>query len=303
MVPKKETSSRPLQEESSSQDVYTATSQQITQALKLWKDRLIKSGDYVPHQHRSHKAHIEKIKVLRGAMTDYLASIPVGNPSEALTFTHGRFGPIQRDNHIPLFYCEPEKFFKDVARESNILYNKRVCSLWDFYDYLSRDTPGYVVSRKDRRNPNQGDPIRKSNAAINPYPRDNGLAPVDNWLQTTSSSARPVVETPIMASAKTTTSRFDITAREDNDNPTKLTILQKQVVDRTMQKQTKIRAPAPSDGDSTDHDDDLFDDKLLPQEKLRLKGLETDIKRIKQQNYTPKYLKDNEKAISNAEKD
>jgi hypothetical protein len=43
--------------------------------------------------------------------------------------------------------------------------------------------------------------------------------------------------------------------------------------------------------------------KLLPQEKLRLKSLETDIKRIKQQNYTPKYLKDKEKAISNAEKD
>jgi hypothetical protein len=111
-------------------------------------------------------------------MTDYLASIPVGNPSEALTFTHGRFGPIQREYHIPLFYCEPEKFFKDVARESNILYNKRVCSLWDFYDYLSRDTPGYVDNRKDRRNPNQGKPIRTSNAAINSYPRDNGKHPL-----------------------------------------------------------------------------------------------------------------------------
>ncbi len=56
-----------------------------------------------------------------------------------------------------------------------------------------------------------------------------------------------------------------------------------------MQNKGRIRAPIPSDGDSTDHDDDLFDDKLLPQEKLRLIGLETDIKRIKQQNYTPKY--------------
>ena len=67
---------------------------------------------------------------------------------------------------------------------------------------------------------------------------------------------------------------------------------------------TKITVPIPSDGDSTDQneDDDLYDDKLLPQEKLRLKGLETD-KRNKQQNYTPKYLKDKEKAISKAEKD
>ena len=299
-VTKKETAIRPPQEQSSSQDVHSATPQQITQALRLWKDRLIKSGDYVPHQQRAHKAHIEKIKVLRGAMTDFLASIPLDNPAGALTFSHGKFGPIQREYHIPLFYCEPERFFREVAKESNILYNKRVCSVWDFYDYLSRDTPGYVDNRKDRRNPNQGKPIRTSNAAINPYPRDNGKTPVDNWLQVTSSSARPVVETPISAS---TTSRFDITAREDDENPVKLTILQKQSVDKVVQSKEKIRVPIPSDGESSEQDDDLFDDKLLPAEKLRLKGLETDIKRIKQQNYTPKYLKDKDKAISNAEKD
>jgi hypothetical protein len=76
-VTKKETAIRPPQEQSSSQDVHAATPQQITQALRLWKDRLIKSGDYVPQQQRAHKAHIEKIKVLRGAMTDFLASFPM----------------------------------------------------------------------------------------------------------------------------------------------------------------------------------------------------------------------------------
>jgi hypothetical protein len=44
VVTKKETPIRPLQEQSSSQDVYAATPQQITQALKLWKDRLIMEG-------------------------------------------------------------------------------------------------------------------------------------------------------------------------------------------------------------------------------------------------------------------
>ncbi len=107
VVTKKETPIRPPQEQSSSQDVYAATPQQITQALKLWKDRLIKSGDYVPLQHRSHKAYIEKIRILRGAMTDYTSFNPVG--SQALTFNHGKFGPLQREYHIPLFYCEPEK--------------------------------------------------------------------------------------------------------------------------------------------------------------------------------------------------
>ncbi len=43
LVPKKDDPSMPLQEQSSSRDAYAATPQQITQALKLWKDRLIKS--------------------------------------------------------------------------------------------------------------------------------------------------------------------------------------------------------------------------------------------------------------------
>jgi hypothetical protein len=66
VVTKKEIPIRPPQEQSSSQDVYAATPQEITQALKLWKGRLIKSGDYVPLQHRSHKAHWLPWQVLHG---------------------------------------------------------------------------------------------------------------------------------------------------------------------------------------------------------------------------------------------
>ncbi len=98
-------------------------------------------------------------------------------------------------------------------------------------------------------------------------PRDNGLTSVENWQHTASSSAKQVVETPITASTKSTTLRFDVTAREDDDNPIKLTILQRESVDRTVRDYARIRAPIPSDGDSTDQneDEDLYDGKLLPQ--------------------------------------
>jgi hypothetical protein len=261
----------------------------------------------VPHQHRSHKAHIEKIRILRGAMADYTALNPaqlVPRHSPFNTESSGLF----KESITSRFSIVNRRNFSKMWQEKAIYstINKRVCSVWDFYDYLSRDTPGYVVNRKDRRNAPQEDPIRTSSAANNPYPRENGLTPVDNWLQTASSSTRPVVATPITASSTTTiTSRFDVNARQDDGNPIKLTILQREAVDRTVLDKTKFRKPVPSDGDSTDYteDEDLYDDKLLPQEKMRLKSLETDIKRIKQQNYTPNYLKDEEKAMTNAEKD
>jgi hypothetical protein len=64
-------------------------------------------------------------------------------------------------------------------------------------------------------------------------------------------------------------------------------------------------APIPEEGDSTDDNDDeqLYDDKLLPEESSRLKKLQTDIKRIKQQNYSSHYFKTKDKAIREAEKD
>jgi hypothetical protein len=40
----------------------------------------------------------------------------------------------------------------------------------------------------------------------------------------------------------------------------------------------------------------------LPQEKIRLKKLQTDIKRIKQQNYSSHYLKTKDKTTREAEK-
>jgi hypothetical protein len=67
---------------------------------------LIKSGDYVPHQHRSHKAHIEKIKVLRGAMTDYL----------------------QRHSHLP---TEGSGLFKESTTSRSSTVNQRSFSrMW-----------------------------------------------------------------------------------------------------------------------------------------------------------------------------
>jgi hypothetical protein len=56
-------------------------------------------------------------------------------------------------------------------------------------------------------------------------------------------------------------------------------------------------APVPEEGDTSDstEDDQLYDDQLLPEDKIRLKKLQTSIKRIKQQDYRPHYLQSKER--------
>jgi hypothetical protein len=159
------------------------TREEIDRALESWRNTLIKSGDYVPQQHRSRSQHLEKIRVLKGTMSDYAKFNPTGLNS--LTFQHGKFEPLQREYNIPMHYADPEKFFKAVQSDPNIVYMMRMCSVWDFYDFLSKDTPGY------RHNPNYGDrksgiisvkdpettAIRAKNIAHNPFPKDGGKSP------------------------------------------------------------------------------------------------------------------------------
>jgi hypothetical protein len=111
--------------------------------------------------------------------------------------------------------------------------------------------------------------------------------------------SKPVVQTLIRApSASISSSSW---------NPPKLTLLQREVADKvatnTMKKPRN--SPVPEEGDTSDstEDDQFCDDKLLPDDKIRLKKLQTSIKRIKQQDYKPHYLKAKERAIREAEKD
>jgi hypothetical protein len=68
----------------------------------------------------------------------------------------------------------------------------------------------------------------------------------------------------------------------------------------------KRNAPIPEEEDSTNTDgetDMLFENRLLPDQKVKIAQLVKDIRRIKQKNYTPGYVKDKESSIEAAEKD
>jgi hypothetical protein len=69
----------------------------------------------------------------------------------------------------------------------------------------------------------------------------------------------------------------------------------------------KRNAPIPEeekDSTNTDEETDLlFENRLLPDQKTKIAQLVKDIRRIKQKNYTPGYVKDKESSIEAAEKD
>ena len=68
----------------------------------------------------------------------------------------------------------------------------------------------------------------------------------------------------------------------------------------------KRNAPIPETDDETNTDGEtnmLFEDKLLPEQRAKISRLLTDIKRIKQRNYSLGYMREKEKDIKAAEAD
>jgi hypothetical protein len=69
---------------------------------------------------------------------------------DALRATHSAFAGLQAKYNIPGEFCMPEELFREEQLDYSILYYKRCCSVYDFYNLLSKDNPCYV-ERKLRR--------------------------------------------------------------------------------------------------------------------------------------------------------
>jgi hypothetical protein len=270
-----------------------ATQRDIIRALDLWKNYLVKSEEYIPFQQRSEDLNIERIRVLKGAMSDYVRFNP-GGP-QADNFQHPRFKPLQREYNIPRQYIAPAHFFKEVEANLGALFKYRLCSVWEFYVLLCEDIPGFRPRPKhnDRRLGASIAVASKEATISKPVPEGQPLASMSAEIR------KPVVQTIIRTPS--------VSSSSSSANPSKLTWLQRDVADKvawnTMKKPRD--APVPEEGDTSDSTDDeqLYDDKMLPDDKIRIKKLQTSIKRIKQQDYKPHYLKDKERAIREAEKD
>ena len=118
-------------------------------ALKLWKDKMITSSDYMPFQERSEAEHMKEIKLLKSAIYDFRMLKIKGQA--ALQSDHANFRHLQSRYYIPKDFCMPEHFVREVRSNENTLYWKRCCSMQDFYHMCCVDTPFYVEKKKNGR--------------------------------------------------------------------------------------------------------------------------------------------------------
>jgi hypothetical protein len=117
----------------------------------MWKDLLIQTKDYRPFQHRSNDENLKEVKILRTAMNDFRNLKLCG--VDVLRETHPAFAGLQAKCNIPQEFCSPEELFREEQLDYNVVYYKRCCSVYDFYNMLSRDNPCYV-DRRSRRDGN-----------------------------------------------------------------------------------------------------------------------------------------------------
>ncbi len=255
------------------------TKHQRDKSLKMWKEALIHSNGYAPRLNLQAKEHAQNISFLIAAMVAFRNAKLKGE--RAHTWEHGQYGPLQKKLNIPRIYCPVDKYFDQVAKFPDAVYNVRCCPLFDYYRMLCRDTPGYVSSVKppmryggnsDKSNPRDHRPTRANQGF---YPKSN--------VNTLGDKTVPAL------------------------NPSSLDEEQIESADKAHRRRgaPKKNAPIPEDEDSTETDGEttnyLFEDKMLPEDKATILRLNKDIKRIRAQNYTADYLKKRDKAISAAE--
>jgi hypothetical protein len=281
------------------------TKDQRNDALEIWKQLLITTKDYVPFHHCTEGENLKAVKVLRSAMSHFRTLRLSGMGK--LRATHPEFFNLQEKYYIPKDFCLPEDFFREEQLDFSVSYTKRCCSLYDFYNLLSMDSPGYID--RDTRRANERSRAESNESSMDP-PRSNEAF---KSLRQESSAAPDITKRHVNPSFNPFIHASNQPQRQDvitftSTNPSNLDREQRASAEKAevQRRAPKKNAPIPSDGDETNTDGEtsyLFQDKLTPAEKNRISKLETEIKRIKSRIYTPAYLKERERAINNAEFD
>jgi hypothetical protein len=222
---------------------------------------------------------------------------------------HQEYGPLQKQYHIPSEYMAPDAFFEKFknADDNQIVYYKRICSVRDYYEMLSRDNPQYRQREPKitRPNPNPRDyrPAPKKNIAYNPY-NSGDKAPSDKWgkglisstlstshlnawkdqnngLMGVTSPSTPMIRSPPVISAPVIRAPVISTLSAEQQHASEGTHRHRSDMSRST-----VPVPNSDNESSQDDSDSLFDDQLLPPEKNKIMRLRKEIKESKVDKHT-----------------
>jgi hypothetical protein len=232
---------------------------------------------------------------------------------DGLQSKHSDFAGLQAKYNIPGEFCMPEELFREEQLDYSIMYYKRCCSVYDFYNLLSKDNPCYVERKLRRVNNANGGLANREPPAVQEgrYKSERRESPVVQENMTfskshgTARSSNPAYNPFIHANVRPQRRGIiDI----KSTNPSDLNREQRDAAEKAERRRRapQKNAPIPEDGDSTNTDGEtsmLYENKLLPAANSQILKLRTAIKRIKSKTYEYGYLKEREKAITAAEAD
>ncbi len=181
-------------------DTYLSDGQLGAMALEAWRSHLRKMHEYLPDRDIPKATHLDHLKVLSSALTDFKRQWTALNlwGEGAVSYKHERYALICQKYHIPPEVCCPKELMRSVERkEMNTLYRKRCCQLNKFYSMLLKDTPQPRIIKKRGRNRGQQDQnlhllLERTQPSI---PWREEQTPISGWarhLSWTCLSQRPV---------------------------------------------------------------------------------------------------------------
>jgi hypothetical protein len=200
-------------------------------------------------------------------------------------------------------------YFKNLEADVQFAYYNRPCSVHEYYELVCRDTPGYNAGHV------KGQHNRASFRSAARQPT------------TSASSTRPVAHNPgfqrphdpppefdedeaLARWRKNLPSTQEMESSSTTNGTTNLSEQLKWAAEQTQLRRKKAQvdkraAPVPEDEDSTNDtetDDNVFDEHLLPSDKLRIAKLKEEHKLIRTRVYSKSYKEARERDITAAEK-
>ncbi len=87
-------------------------------ALEAWRSHLRKMHEYLPDRDIAKSVHLDHLKVLSSALTDFKKQRTALNlwGESAVAYKHERYGLICQKYHTPAEVCSPKELLKAIRR-------------------------------------------------------------------------------------------------------------------------------------------------------------------------------------------
>jgi hypothetical protein len=318
---------------SSTKDAHLSDEELGIMASEAWRSHLRNMHDYLPDRKIPPATHLDHVKVLNAAITDYKRQWSnLGLYGKGLLdYKHDQYALICRKYNIPAETCSPKELMDAVERKDmNVVYRKRCIPINKFCSMIIKGTPGYISAPDRSPERDSGPPSRaKEKKAIRkPLPKsyahrsDGKFHPKEDPIRQDASSSvirkNPAVNpmagrsdnTPWSYSPSAGTKLEQLIRKAPVDPATAdLSERRAKNMHRDMRRGQRFNPNAgeekgyssESGNELEDFDNSQYDSRMLPADKKILADVSWKIKSIKTKVLHKEYTTQRQNALENAQ--